>query len=289
MSEPSTELAVVSVPAGSPLPAFSGPEMAAALVAYRELQVTLDRSMPDQIMAIGDKQFRKKGYWRAIAVAFNLTVEPTEERREEQGTFEDGHPNFGYLVTCRASTPSGRAATGDGSCFAVEKAPRFRCPHPEPGRPGRTVHYPGESCPDFDPMFAWRALPAQATEHNIRSHAHTRAYNRAVSNLCGFGEVSAEEIYETSAPQPAAFSEAPGPSEGQLPIPPAARPATARTTGGELLISEAQQKRLYAIGKTARLSDDLINEFVRRAGYGHMREIPRRVYDRLCSEISTFQ
>ena len=40
----------------------------------------------------------------------------------------------------------------------------------------------------------------RATEHNVRSHAHTRAYARAVSNLVGFGEVSAEEVDRSDAP-----------------------------------------------------------------------------------------
>lgn len=199
-------VALVRAEKGSPLPAFTGAEMGAALTAYRDLQRALDLSMPDSIMTLDGKQFRKKSYWRAIAVAFNLTVEPVpgSERREVSTDFNDGRDNFGYVVTYRAVTASGRAATGDGSCFAVEKARRFRCPHPE--RPGstRTVHFPAEACPDFDPAFQWRTLPAQATEHNIRSHAHTRAFNRAVSNLVGFGEVSAEEVqrdgYSVEAP-----------------------------------------------------------------------------------------
>jgi hypothetical protein len=33
-----------------------------------------------------------------------------------------------------------------------------------------------------------------ASHHNVRGHAHTRAFNRAVSNLVGFGEVSADEM-----------------------------------------------------------------------------------------------
>jgi hypothetical protein len=41
----------------------------------------------------------------------------------------------------------------------------------------------------------------RATEHNVRSHAHTRAFNRAVSNLVGFGEVSAEEVEPDDAVQ----------------------------------------------------------------------------------------
>ena len=157
-----------SVALSTPLPVFTGAEMAAALTAYRQLQQALDAAMPEQIIRLDGKPFRRKGYWRAIAVAFNLTVEAIEERREVHGEFEDGHDNFGYIVTYRATSPSGaRAETGDGACFAVEKAKRDA---------------------------RWIVLPAQATEHNIRAHAHTRAFNRAVSNLVGFGEVSAEEV-----------------------------------------------------------------------------------------------
>ena len=177
-----------------PSPVFRGAQMVQALAAYRELQKALDDSMPDQLMELDGKPFRKKGYWRAISVAFNLTVEPTEERREVSGAFADGRENFGYIVTYRATSASGRAVTGDGSCFAVEKARRFKCPHPESPGSKRTLHFPHDTCPDFDPNFQWKTLPAQATEHNIRSHAHTRSFNRAVSNLVGFGEVSAEEV-----------------------------------------------------------------------------------------------
>lgn len=161
----STALALVPetalvVDKGSPLPVFTGSEMAGALTAYRELQQALDRAMPDQIMSLDGKPFRKKGYWRALAVAFNLTVEPVDERRDVHGTLDDGSDNYVYVVTYRASTQTGRAATGDGACAAAEK---------QRGR-------------------------MRASEHNVRSHAHTRAYNRSVSNLVGFGEVSAEEV-----------------------------------------------------------------------------------------------
>jgi hypothetical protein len=171
--------ALVPAEKASPLPIFTGTEMTQALTAYRDLQRALDQAMPDQIMNLDGKPFRKKGYWRAIAVAFNLTVEPITERREVIGAFDDGRENFGWHVTYRATTPHGRTATGDGSCFAIEKARR---------RDGA------------DP---WAELPKQASEHNVRSHAHTRAYNRAISNLVGFGEVSAEEVdREAAGPTP---------------------------------------------------------------------------------------
>jgi hypothetical protein len=225
------ESTALTVAGASPLPVFRGAEMAQALTAYRELQHALDASMPEQVMRLDGKPFRKKGYWRAIAVAFNLTVEPIDERRESNSTFEDGRDNFGYIVTYRATAPNGRSSTGDGSCFAVEKARRFKCPHQQPNNQSRTIHWPAESCPDFDAAFQWRTLPAQATEHNIRSHAHTRAFNRAVSNLVGFGEVSAEEVDRDEAlivhVEPKAASAQPGavprsapPAQPEEPPPP---------------------------------------------------------------------
>lgn len=178
----------------SALPAISPEQMVAALKKYKELQVALDDAMPDQIMDLDGKKFRKKGYWRAIALAFNLQVECVSEKREISGRFQDNRDNFGWVITYVAKHPTGREMTGDGSCFAVEKARRFKCPHPEQPGSKRTLHFPHNTCPDFDPDFQWRVLPGDATEHNVRSHAHTRAFNRAVSNLVGFGEVSAEEV-----------------------------------------------------------------------------------------------
>jgi hypothetical protein len=152
--------------------------------------------MPDAIMHLDGKPYRKKGYWRAVAVAFNLTVEPIEERYEERGVFNDGRPNFGYIVTYRASwrrTAGRRPATARvsrwrrrGGSSARTRSPRPVQPRPCTGRrrAARTTR----------PANHVAALPAQSTDHNIRGHAHTRAFNRAVSNLVGFGEVSAEEV-----------------------------------------------------------------------------------------------
>lgn len=74
---------------------------------------------------------------------------------DERMEMPDG--DWGFTATYRASKGE-RCAEGDGACMASEKSER------------------------------------QATVHNVRSHAHTRAYNRAVSNLVGFGEVSSDEI-----------------------------------------------------------------------------------------------
>ena len=152
----------VGDPGAVPSPIFRGAHMVKALSDYRELQKALDEAMPEQLMTLDGRPFRKKGYWRAIAVAFNLTVEPVpaSEERTSIGSLPNGDENYLYVVTYRAAAPSGRSATGDGACAAAEK------------QRGRMA----------------------ASEHNVRSHAHTRAFNRSVSNLVGFGEVSAEEV-----------------------------------------------------------------------------------------------
>src|SRR3990167_7039000 len=115
---------LAAIEKGTPLPAFRGAEMSEALTAYRELQRALDRAMPDQIMELDGKPFRKKGYWSAIAVAFNLRTECVHESREVDGHFKDDRPNVGWHVVYRATAPNGRAVDGDGSGFALEKAKR---------------------------------------------------------------------------------------------------------------------------------------------------------------------
>jgi len=74
-----------------------------------------------------------------------------------------GENNLVYHFTQKATAPNGRFTYGTGSCDRMEK--------------GRAN-----------------------TIHNTRSTAETRAFNRAVSNLVGGGEVSAEEITEDNSP-----------------------------------------------------------------------------------------
>lgn len=130
--------------------------VAHAFQQYREIQEALDAAMPEALVTIGKKKHRTKSYWRAIATAFSLSVTCLEEKHIRA---EGKSTDWGWLCTYRAASPSGRMADGDGSCFSSEKRGR-----------------------------------GQATVHNVRAHAHTRAFNRAVANLVGFGEVSAEEM-----------------------------------------------------------------------------------------------
>jgi len=162
-----------------------------ALETYQSIQRVFDEKMPDAIMEIQGKKFRKKSYWRAIATAFNVEARLISEERVEI----DG--DWGYLATYRATTNDGRQCDGDGACMASEKR--------------------GAMC----------------TVHNVRAHAHTRAKNRAIADLVGFGEVSADEL------GPDAYQE---PQRQQRP-----KAATAPTqTGAVKLANEKQLKMLYA-------------------------------------------
>jgi hypothetical protein len=160
----------------SHMPVHSGEEMVQALDAYMELQGKLDARMPDAIQMIQGKPFRKKMYWRTIARAFNLSVGKIEGSEQKVVEGED----WGYIVQYRAIAPNGAYADGDGACMASEKPEKM------------------------------------ATVHNVRAHAHTRAFTRATSNLVAFGEVGADECQEAdyddapySAEQPAAKQSAP--------------------------------------------------------------------------------
>lgn len=273
----------------APLPVYSGEQMAVALGKYRELQKVFDREMPNAIIVINDRPLRKRAYWRAVSVAFRLTVEVAEERREEYGSFKDGSANFGYHIVYRATSPNGRSATGDGSCFAVEKAARWKCPHPHESWKGKSLHFPATSCPDYDPAFMWRTLPPEATEHNVRAHAHTRAYNRAISNLVGFGEVSAEEAQQEEffvpAPDPSRRQKvvAPPLDEADLPEPGAEERSQGPIMGGPV-ISDQQRKRFWAICKNAGWENLDIERVLRDSwGLESTKDIPRQRYDAICA------
>jgi hypothetical protein len=132
-----------------------------AFKAYKELQMELDNVLEDCTVKIQGRLHRKKSYWRAVATSFGLSVDLISEAEMKNPADET---DWGYAVTYVARAKNGQYAVGDGACFASEKQ-----------------------------------RDNQKTVHNVRSHAHTRGFNRAVSNLVGFGEVSAEEIIKEGA------------------------------------------------------------------------------------------
>jgi hypothetical protein len=129
--------------------------------SFEAYQSMLPRLLTDtDYQQAGDKRFVKKSGWLKIAAAFDLETElaaPVLIKRDE-----DGKP-VSAAVWIRAIAPSGRSMVGDGYCSIDES--RFS------SSSGR-----------------------QKLEHDLPSTAATRARNRAISNLVGMGEVSAEEV-----------------------------------------------------------------------------------------------
>lgn len=100
------------------------------------------------------KQFPKKSAWAKLGRAFNVNTEIVDK---EFILGKNGETKEAYYCI-RATLPNGRTVESDGSCSRHEKG------------------------------------KAHATSHTIRSTAKTRATNRAISELIGAGEVSAEEL-----------------------------------------------------------------------------------------------
>ncbi len=204
-----------------------------ALTTYQEIQKVFDEKMPEAIIQIGEKKFRKKVYWRAIATAFHVSCEVRSvDRIENPDVNFGGIPidDWGYDAVVRAIAPDGRISDGDGSCMASEKwTLRPECPSC-----GSSASAFRSKKGDAKEFYCWRKKggcgaewdggpnatmgvdDSQATLHNIRSHAITRAKNRAISDLVGFGEVSADEL----PPQDRGFGNVVDRATGDEPPPP---------------------------------------------------------------------
>lgn len=164
------------------MPAVSSKDAVSAWKQYQELKAAIAEDSDKQ--EIQKKIFLKKSYWRKIATFFNLTVDVVSESHEQIGKTMVWH------FTCKAIAPNGRSAIGVGSCDAFEKAIKTDDGYMTEKVLSWKRLSNGKNIPDEKQL-----VPAQPNSlHNIRSTAETRAFNRAVSNLVGGGEVSADEI-----------------------------------------------------------------------------------------------
>lgn len=98
--------------------------------------------------------YYKKSYWRKAATFLGLSIDAAEG--SEKFEVVGGVKLASVVYTCTG--PNGRHVPGDGHCGSDE-----------PGKAGWTLA-------------------------NLKATAHSRAYNRAVSNYIGGGEVSADEM-----------------------------------------------------------------------------------------------
>ena len=148
-----------------------------AIEAWNDFQKIKQKLITeDDKMQISGKTFIKKSGWRKVSTVFNLSdmiISETKERNPE------GRIIYAEF-TVRVTAPNGRVSEGWGSCSASERG------HTEDKKSNRgevTCKGPCDGLKHF-------AHP----DHDIPATSHTRAKNRAISDICGSGEVSAEEI-----------------------------------------------------------------------------------------------
>jgi len=125
----------------------------------------------------GVKKSKKKSAWRKLATAFNISDDVVEKEiiRDECQRIISAR----YEVI--ATLPNGRHGVGTGSASIYDKINKNDIKEPTP--------------------FELRQRYTNA-EHDIISTAHTRAKSRAISDLIGAGEVSAEELEGLSNGKP---------------------------------------------------------------------------------------
>lgn len=143
---------------------------------YQELvKALLDKS---DYQSIGDKDFKKKSAWRKLATAFNIS----DEIIKEDITCDEDGRIISATFHVKATLPNGRSGVGVGACSIFDK-----------------IRYTDTSRQRADSEdvsnFELRGRFSNA-EHDIPSTAHSRAKNRAISDLIGAGDVSAEEMEE---------------------------------------------------------------------------------------------
>lgn len=243
------------------------------VLRHRDAIGTVVRLYADAFVTFGQKQHPTKVVYQALARFANLSIELVDERRAVYDQFDDGRDNAGWHLTVRISNGR-RAVTGEGACFAVEKASSFRCPHTVEGRANWSEHFPHETCPDFDPAYRWRVLPEEATDHNLHATAYTRAVNRGVDLFLCLGNVSAEEVEAPSSPPRRERSDS-APRRAA----PVARP------GGPAIISSGQLKRFWAIVHEHRWSDAAMRAVIATHGFESTSHITTDKYDAIITTL----
>lgn len=130
---------------------------------------------PADYQTIANKDFKKKSAWRKLATAFRISDEIVNEQLE----YDDVNQIVRARYRVRCTLPNGRSAEGVGVCSIYDKI-RYVA-----GKKPADTETPSN--------FVLRGRFSNA-EHDVPSTAHSRAKNRAISDLIGAGEVSAEEM-----------------------------------------------------------------------------------------------
>jgi len=131
---------------------------------------------------IGDGVHVNKSGWRKIATAFNLSVEMVSMQSEVEDDI------IKYTAIARATAPNDKTITSTGMCASNESNFMQRLDD------GDDWHKDDDDVYMVDGSYRRIKPPNAVKEHNVMTIAETRAKNRAISDLVGGGEVSAEEM-----------------------------------------------------------------------------------------------
>lgn len=176
---PSRPLAVVPVMAANVSLAVSPEE---AFQQWRDYQELTQRLLDDSdYQSIGRSKFKKKSAWRKYAKAFNLTDEVTFEHIERDERFR---PVFAR-IRVRVTAPNGRFTEADQEAHRFERC----CPTIDGDQCSKRTWRNHTCCTvDCSGWIHW------SHPGDIPATALTRAKNRAIADMIGAGEVSAEEM-----------------------------------------------------------------------------------------------
>jgi len=198
--------------------------------------------------------------WLMVATCYRVTARTVETRFVDMGGGVRGFEAVAEAI----HVPTGRVVgRGDAMCLNDEDNWSTR------------------------PKYEWRGkekvkvgdvpVPLQ----QLRSMAQTRAQSKVLASVFrwvakfgGFSGTPGEEMTgnEDQGPQ------RPGSRSGQS--------APAQEQSDADVISEAQAKRMYAIGKNAQLSEDEYKAVLAWFGYGHSKKVRKADYDRICEALS---
>jgi len=145
-------------------------------------QLTRDLLDDSDYQRIGSKQFKKKSAWRKYARAFNISDRVTFEEIVRD---VDGYPLYARIRVEAVHEGSGRRAEADHECHVKERC----CPAAD-GLPCDKREWNSHRCC----LSGCTGRIHFSHPGDIPATATTRAKNRAISDLIGAGEVSAEEM-----------------------------------------------------------------------------------------------
>jgi hypothetical protein len=238
-------------------PVGSAEEVLAAWQQFQDVKRSL-LTLDDYQEIQGRARIKKSG-WRKIAAAFGISDQILCEERREHGTPGQSGAYFVWEIRSRAVAPNGRYVDAVGSCASNER---------------RFSH----------------------VDHDVRAVAHTRSKNRAVADLVGGGEVSAEEIEGEMAealrraPEPAygpayertssqqAWPREPGrePSPAAAPAAPPSRNEAASAAQLRNIRAHLQRTRTDEAALCARAGVAALEELTRGAAADLLKELSRQ-------------